>query len=53
MICPPTKLYGGEIGSNYQGQIETLGKHFLKPSQPTASLPSPSDDPRLFDHDAP
>lgn len=28
MICPPTKLYGSGIGSNYQGQLSTLGKHF-------------------------
>lgn len=30
MLCEPTKLYGGEIGSNYQGQVETLGKHFVR-----------------------
>jgi dCTP deaminase len=36
MICPPTKLYGGDIGSSYQGQLETLGKHFRKPP-PNAS----------------
>ncbi|GAB3837764.1 2'-deoxycytidine 5'-triphosphate deaminase [Kribbella italica] len=29
MIEPPTMLYGeGGLGSNYQGQTETLGKHF-------------------------
>jgi dCTP deaminase len=28
MICPPGKLYGQDIGSNYQGQVGTLGKHF-------------------------
>ncbi len=31
MIARPTKLYGGTIGSNYQGQVETLGKHFRRP----------------------
>ena len=31
MIEPPDKLYGHEIGSNYQGQVETLGKHFKLP----------------------
>jgi dCTP deaminase len=36
MICPPTKLYGGDIGSSYQGQLETLGKHFRKPPPPPA-----------------
>jgi dCTP deaminase len=29
MIEPPTQLYGHAIGSNYQGQSDTLGKHFL------------------------
>jgi dCTP deaminase len=28
MMSPPAKLYGAGIGSNYQGQVETLGKHF-------------------------
>lgn len=28
MICPPARLYGSRIGSNYQGQAGTLGKHF-------------------------
>jgi dCTP deaminase len=31
MIEPPERLYGAGIGSNYQGQVETLGKHFMKP----------------------
>ena len=30
MVAEPTKLYGGTIGSNYQGQMETLGKHFQR-----------------------
>ncbi len=30
MMAPPDKLYGSEIGSNYQGQVETLGKHFRR-----------------------
>lgn len=28
MVSEPAKLYGQEIGSNYQGQLSTLGKHF-------------------------
>lgn len=32
MVAQPTKLYGGGIGSNYQGQVETLGKHFARPA---------------------
>jgi dCTP deaminase len=31
MIEPPTELYGKGIGSNYQQQTETLGKHFRLP----------------------
>jgi dCTP deaminase len=31
MICEPAKLYGRDIGSNYQGQVDTLGKHFRRP----------------------
>jgi dCTP deaminase len=30
MLEPPTLLYGQDIGSNYQGQTETLGKHFRR-----------------------
>jgi dCTP deaminase len=28
MLEEPTMLYGSEIGSSYQGQSTTLGKHF-------------------------
>ncbi|HWB65457.1 MAG TPA: 2'-deoxycytidine 5'-triphosphate deaminase [Mycobacteriales bacterium] len=34
MLEPPTLLYGQGIGSNYQGQTETLGKHFRRRSEP-------------------
>jgi dCTP deaminase len=30
MLDAPTLLYGQGIGSNYQGQTETLGKHFRR-----------------------
>jgi dCTP deaminase len=30
MVCEPAKLYGRDIGSNYQGQVDTLGKHFRR-----------------------
>jgi hypothetical protein len=46
MLEPPTVLYGQTIGSNYQRQTETLGKHFrhrdpstaedVPPREPTA-----------------
>jgi dCTP deaminase len=32
MLEAPTLLYGQGIGSNYQGQTETLGKHFRHPA---------------------
>jgi len=32
MVCEPAKLYGQDIGSNYQGQVDTLGKHFRRPA---------------------
>ena len=35
MLEPPTELYGQGIGSNYQRQVETLGKHFIAPVAPT------------------
>ena len=36
MLEEPTFLYGQGIGSSYQRQEETLGKHFLAPSRPAA-----------------
>jgi len=35
MLEPPEKLYGADIRSHYQGQVETLSKHFVPP--PTVS----------------
>ncbi len=32
MLEPPTQLYGQTIGSNYQRQSDTLGKHFSAPA---------------------
>jgi dCTP deaminase len=32
MLEPPDELYGQAIGSSYQGQEETLSKHFLRPA---------------------
>lgn len=32
MLAPPEKLYGDDVKSNYQGQVDTLGKHFRRPS---------------------
>lgn len=45
MLRPPTLLYGQAIGSSYQGQTGTLGKHFRR-----AAPPPPR--PHLFDEPA-
>ena len=37
MVAEPSKLYGEGIGSNYQGQVDTLGKHFRREPAPNAS----------------
>ncbi len=34
MLEAPSVLYGQDIGSNYQAQTETLGKHFRRPLPP-------------------
>ena len=42
-LAEPDELYGEGIGSNYQRQIDTLGKHFSKRPLP------PADQPMLFE----
>jgi dCTP deaminase len=32
MLAAPSRLYGEGIGSSYQRQEETLGKHFIRPT---------------------
>ena len=41
MVCEPTKLYGEDIGSNYQGQMETLGKHFVRETPNAQAIDAP------------
>ena len=36
MLTDPETLYGAKIGSSYQLQEESLGKHFLRPGQDSA-----------------
>ena len=54
MLAAPERLYGAGIGSNYQGQDETLGKHFRRsppgPSRPGSTQPATADtdQPGLF-----
>lgn len=37
MAAKPRRLYGQEAGSNYQGQVQTLSKHF-RPERPRAGF---------------
>ena len=57
MLEAPRQLYGAAIGSTYQGQTETLGKHFRTVEAPTAPARTPrpavQDTPPLFDDDTP
>jgi hypothetical protein len=36
MVEPPAVLYGESIGSAYQGQTDTLSKHFRQPTAAAA-----------------
>ncbi len=52
MIERPDVLYGEAIGSAYQGQTDTLSKHFKQEAQPaseSSSKTKPSQDIVLFD----
>jgi dCTP deaminase len=57
MAAVPELLYGEGIGSAYQGQSDTLGKHFRRPAGPIQGSAPPgvrsSDDPVLFEDPAP
>ena len=52
MIAAPDRLYGPAIGSSYQGQVETLSKHFRRESAetegPETRRPAPVGQPQLF-----
>ena len=51
MAQAPSVLYGDAIGSAYQGQTDTLGKHFKRPPAPAPGRrdsPRPPDEPVLF-----
>jgi len=43
MLEPPTQLYGKEIGSSYQQQAHTLGKHFKIPNRDGGPVPAIED----------
>lgn len=52
MIAAPDRLYGPAIGSSYQGQVETLSKHFRREyaeaEGPEPRRPAPVGQPQLF-----
>ena len=43
MIERPDVLYGQSIGSAYQGQLDTLSKHFKQPSRPAEAVSLPDE----------
>jgi hypothetical protein len=54
MAEEPERLYGDAIGSSYQGQMDTLSKHFKpaetdEPDISPAGGAHPPGNPRLFD----
>lgn len=56
MVEEPAVLYGESIGSSYQGQTDTLGKHFKRPAPQEAQgrpQPQPFDNPVLFEEEGP
>jgi dCTP deaminase len=48
MLAPPERLYGADVGSNYQGQVETLSKHFQRGSGRTAPASAATPQVPLF-----
>jgi hypothetical protein len=38
MVEEPEVLYGEGIGSSYQGQVDTLGKHFRRSAPANESI---------------
>jgi len=50
MLAEPTQLYGQGIGSNYQRQTETLGKHFrVSGSTARGTRDTKADEPNLLE----
>ncbi|MDP9075106.1 MAG: 2'-deoxycytidine 5'-triphosphate deaminase [Actinomycetota bacterium] len=49
MLEPPTALYGRAIGSSYQQQQETLGKHFVSRTRPEPPEASPAQEAKPED----
>jgi hypothetical protein len=60
MAARPEILYGQDIGSSYQGQTDTLSRHFKRPSHAGDVTPGTNaeraavpDHPALFDQPPP
>jgi dCTP deaminase len=51
MVAEPERLYGDGVGSHYQGQVDTLSKHFHRVGPTPPRAPEPGTLP-LFDEDA-
>jgi dCTP deaminase len=51
MLEPPRTLYGASIGSSYQRQDDTLGKHFIRPTRHQPKAPAPKPDELSLDFD--
>jgi dCTP deaminase len=50
MLEPPRALYGDAIGSSYQRQEDTLGKHFVRPTRERPAVPpTPDELPLAYD----
>jgi dCTP deaminase len=48
MLATPDALYGSGLSSNYQGQTDTLGKHFSV-AHSNRNREAPMDDPLMLD----
>jgi dCTP deaminase len=46
----PDRLYGGSLGSNYQGQVTMLSKHFREQTAGLHAAGPPDDEPELTEH---
>jgi dCTP deaminase len=45
MLDRPERLYGEDVGSNYQGQETMLSKHFVEQTAGAGAVASPSEEP--------
>jgi len=48
MVAQPDRLYGDDVGSHYQGQVDTLSKHFQR-ATPQSPPPAAAGSLPLFE----